>query len=457
VLAALCTLAIFALHTYWNNRIAIAVLYVAVVLIAINFCNRRGVIAIACGCAALTVLSFLISDGPHYTADSIGRSAVSLLAIAITTFLAVRIQSAAERTQNQARLLDLSHDAIFVRRTTDDIVYWNRGAEQLYGWTEAEALGQISYQMLRTSFPTERKKITAAVLNHGRWEGELVQTRKDGTQAIVSSRWSLQKDKHGVPIAILETDTDITASKQAQDTLAHAEADLAHVVRVSTLGELTTTIAHEVNQPLTGIVTNGEACLRWLDRDEIDIDEVTDTLKRIVRDGRRAGDVIQRLRTLSRKAEPQRIPLEINDVIADAVSLLQREFDARHVSLKLDLPPHLPTVKADRVQLQQVLINLLMNAIRAMQTAETRDLEIRTCLGGDDVLVAVIDSGCGIANVEGQLFHAFFTTKPDGIGMGLSICRSIIEAHGGRIWPSRNADAGSTFQFTLPVYRGDAL
>ncbi|HEY0147242.1 MAG TPA: histidine kinase dimerization/phospho-acceptor domain-containing protein, partial [Methylovirgula sp.] len=139
---------------------------------------------------------------------------------------------------------------------------------------------------------------------------------------------------------------DITASRQAQDTLERAEAELAHVARIATLGELTTTIAHEVNQPLTGIVTNGEACLRWLDRDEIDIDEVTDTLKRIVRDGRRAGDVIQRLRTLSQKAEPQRMPLEINDIVTDAVSLLQREIDARHVSLKLDLLPHLPIVNA---------------------------------------------------------------------------------------------------------------
>ncbi len=337
---------------------------------------------------------------------------------------------------------------------TDNIVYWNRGAEQLYGWSQIGARGQISYQMLQTEFPAMREKIFATILQNGRWEGELVQTRRNGTQAIVASRWSLQKDERGTPTAILQIDTDITASRQAQDTLERAEAELAHVARIATLGELTTTIAHEVNQPLTGIVTNGEACLRWLDRDEIDIDEVTETLKRIVRDGRRAGDVIQRLRTLSRKAEPQRMPIEINDVVADAVSLLQREIDARHVSLKLDLGPHLPTVKADRVQLQQVLINLVMNAIQAMQTSVARALEIHTCLDGNEVLVSIVDSGCGIANVEEQLFHTFFTTKSDGIGMGLSICRSIIEAHGGRIWPSRNPNLGSTFQFTLPSYRG---
>ncbi len=457
VLAALCVLAIFALHTYWNNRIAIAVLYVAVVLLAVNFCGRRGVIAVGFGCALLPILSFLISDGPIYSADSIGRSAVSLLAIGITTFLVVQIQAAAQRTQNQARLLDLSHDAILVRGMTDAIIYWNRGAEELYGWSQVDARGQISHQMLETEFPAMREKTFATLLRNGRWEGELVQTRRDGTQAIVASRWSLQKDERGTPTAILQIDTDITASRQAQDTLERAEAELAHVARIATLGELTTTIAHEVNQPLTGIVTNGEACLRWLDRDEIDIDEVTDTLKRIVRDGRRAGDVIQRLRTLSQKAEPQRMPLEINDIVTDAVSLLQREIDARHVSLKLDLLPHLPIVKADRVQLQQVLINLVMNAMQAMQTSAPRVIEIRTSFEDNEVLIAIVDSGCGIANVEAQLFHAFFTTKSDGIGMGLSICRSIIEAHGGRIWPSRNEDSGSTFQFTLPVYqRGGA-
>ncbi len=158
VLAVLCVLAIFALHTYWNNQIAIAVLYVAVVLLAVNFCGRRGVIAIGFGCALLTVLSFLISDGPAYSANSIGRSAVSILAIAITTFLVIQIQAAALRTQNQARLLDLSHDAIFVRGMTDDIIYWNRGAEELYGWKSVDARGQISHRMLETEFPASAKR-----------------------------------------------------------------------------------------------------------------------------------------------------------------------------------------------------------------------------------------------------------------------------------------------------------
>ncbi len=456
MLAALCTLAIFALHTFSNNRIAIAVLYVIVILISVNFSSRRGVFAIALGCAALTVLSFLISDGPHYAADSVWRSGVALLAILITTFLVLRMQSAAERLQNQAHLLDLSHDAIFVRDMADRIAYWNRGAEELYGWRSAETIGRFSLETVGTEFPMAREDVFAELMRTGRWEGELIQTRKDGTRVIVASRWSLQKDANGAPAAILETDTDMTAAKQAQDHLAQAQAELAHVARVATLGELTTTIAHEVNQPLTGIVTNSEACLRWLDRDELAIDEIRETLKRIVRDGRRAGDVVERLRGLSRKGEPQRLPLQINDLVADTLALLRREMKAQDVTLKVGLARHLPAVKADRVQLQQVLINLLINAMQAMHATprQGRDLEVRTAVqeDGTEVLVAIIDSGCGIANVEAQLFNPFFTTKSDGIGMGLSICRSIIEAHGGRIWPSRNVNAGSTFQFALPAY-----
>ena len=175
-----------------------------------------------------------------------------------------------------------------------------------------------------------------------------------------------------------------------------------------------------------------------------------------MRAGRRAGDVVERLRGLSRKGEPQRLPLQINDLVADTLALLRREMKAQDVTLKVGLARHLPAVKADRVQLQQVLINLLINAMQAMQATprQGRDLEVRTAVqeDGTEVLVAIIDSGCGIANVEAQLFNPFFTTKSDGIGMGLSICRSIIEAHGGRIWPSRNMNAGSTFQFALPAY-----
>lgn len=455
ILAALFALAIFGLHTFWNNHVALGVLYVTVILMASNFCGRSGIIAVAVICVALTVTSFIIADGPHYAPDSVGRSLVSLLAIAMTTVMAVRMRSGTIKFRDQAKLLDLTSDAMFVRNMDDVITYWNRGAEELYGWPREEALGRISPQLTQTRFLIPRDKVFAKLLKTGRWEGELVHSKSNGEEVLVASRWSLQTDDHGRPVAILETDTDITASRRAQDSLTQAQTELAHVARVATLGELTTTIAHEVNQPLAGIVTNGEACLRWLERDDLQIDEVRDAVKRMVRDGRRAADVIERLRTLSRKSPPHRTLVRLNELIKDTVSLLQREVSGAGVSLKLEFAEGIPIVDADRIQLQQVLINLIINALQSMAALPDtlpRKLRIATGShnGGRDVLVTVADTGCGIKGVEEHLFSTFFTTKQDGIGMGLSICRSIIEAYGGRIWASPNESVGTTFQFTLP-------
>jgi two-component system sensor kinase FixL len=237
--------------------------------------------------------------------------------------------------------------------------------------------------------------------------------------------------------------------------LAKAQAELAHVTRVATLGELTASIAHEVNQPLAGIVTNGEACLRWLARDVHE--EVKSAVERMISDARRASEVVRNLRELSKKGETQKTPLHINALIEETLPLVQREVSNNRISLALDLAGDLPIIFGDRVELQQVLINLIVNAIQAMTLIEDRprELVIRTRLHEtSQALLAVQDSGPGIdAKTEERLFRAFFTTKRDGMGMGLSICRSIIEAHGGQIWASRNAGAGATFQFALPPHR----
>jgi two-component system sensor kinase FixL len=392
--------------------------------------------------------------GENYDDTSVGRVVVALSANAITTFLAVRMQSAMASLRKQAELLDLTHDTIFVRDMNDVITYWNRGAEQLYGWPRSEALGQATHRLIQTQFPVARDEVMGQLLRTDRWEGELVHTRRDGGEVTVESRWSLQRDDRGRPTAILETNTDVTERKQAQETLAKAQAELAHVTRVATLGELTASIAHEVNQPLAGIVTNGEACLRWLERGVHE--EVKNAVERMISDGRRASEVVRHLRELSRKGDTQMTPLNVNAVVGDALPLVQRELSNHRVSLALDLTGGLPMVLGDRVQLQQVIINLLVNAIQAMAALadRPRELIIRTRQHETtQVLVAVQDSGPGIdPETESQLFNAFFTTKPDGMGMGLSICRSIIEAHGGRVWASSNAGAGATFQFALPSH-----
>jgi PAS domain S-box-containing protein len=631
----------------------------------------------------------------------------------------------------RAGLLDLTHDTVFVRDMADVVTYWNRAAEEFYGWTAKEAVGKVSDHLTQTIFPAPIEHIRATLLQAGRWEGELVHTKADGSQAVVASRWSLQRDQHGQPLAILETNNDITNRKLAEaklreseqryrfvfdatgvsifeqdfsevklaiddlrsrgigdvrsylathpdfvqraitlvktvdvndlavrlfgargkeellgpvermfvpetrdafvgaliaiaegrtsyevetvaqrlngerltvlltmtfpppparldrvlaalvdvtkrkraeylaghvfdtapdaiyivgrdytyrrvnpvfarrwrlpaeeivgmrmadlaghepfeetykpnldrcfageevsfggwfptpsgrrylaatysplrpdservlaalavtrdltdrvresEALQEARAELAHVTRVMTLGELTASIAHEVNQPLAAIVADANASLNWLAASPPDLGSVREALGAIVKDGHRASEVIQRIRQLATKTSPQKARLDMNDVIRDVVPLIGTEMRSHEVSVRTDLALALPPVLADRVQLQQVLINLVMNGIEAMASIDgrSRELVIRSQPGDDDhVVVAVQDAGVGIdAQKADQLFSAFYTTKPDGMGMGLSISRSIIEAHGGRLWATANPDHGATFHFALP-------
>jgi len=244
---------------------------------------------------------------------------------------------------------------------------------------------------------------------------------------------------------------------KAEDELQRMQAELAHVTRVMTLGELTSSIAHEVNQPLAAIVSNAESCLRWLDRETPQLDEARRASERIIKDAQRATEVIGRIRDLARYSDPEKSPLDINETIRETVPLLQRELLRQRVSLRLELASTLPKVLGDRVQLQQVIINLMVNGVEAI--ANATDLPRELIIGSrhhdpDHVLVAVQDSGIGFdpENVD-RLFTSFFTTKPGGMGMGLSICRSIIENHEGRLWASCNDGLGSTFQFTLVACR----
>jgi signal transduction histidine kinase len=234
-----------------------------------------------------------------------------------------------------------------------------------------------------------------------------------------------------------------------------AQAELARVGRLTTLGELVASIAHEVNQPLTGIVTNGDACLRWLNRDEPDLDEARDAVSGMMQDGRRAAQVIENLRAMARKSGPQLATLDIDDAIQEILVLTRSELTQHNVVLATDLSTGDRTVFGDRVQLQQVMLNLIMNGIEAMNGVTDRPKVLtisaeRVEPGG--VLVAVKDTGPGIdPAIADRIFESLFTTKPNGMGMGLSICRSIIEAHGGDFRASPNTPHGAIFQFTLPA------
>ena len=253
--------------------------------------------------------------------------------------------------------------------------------------------------------------------------------------------------------SVLVSIMDITERKQTEEELRKTQVELAHVTRVMTMGELAASIAHEVNQPLAAIVTNGNACLRWLAGESPNLDEARETARHIVRDGNRAGDVIGRIRTLLRKTGTEKELLDMNQVIREVVALAEGEVRSNGVALRTELAGDLPPILGDRVELEQVVLNLIVNAIEAMSAIgdRPRELVIRTQSGEvDQVRVTVQDSGIGLdPQCMGRIFDAFYTTKSQGMGMGLAISRSIIAAHGGQLWAVPNDGPGATFQFTL--------
>jgi two-component system sensor kinase FixL len=363
-------------------------------------------------------------------------------------------ERAEETLRERAALLDLTHDTVFARDMNDVITYWNRGAVELYGWKKEEAVGQVSHRLMQTVFPAPLEEVHSELLRAGRWEGELVHTKRDGTQVMVASRWSLQRDERGTPLAILETNNDITERKRAEEALQKTQAELAHVTRVTTMGELTSAIAHEVSQPLTALVTSSNACLRWLASDPPNLDEARECLQRIIRDSNRSSEVVMRIRSLVRKSSPARTRLDLNEAIRELVAITDAEARRQRVLVRTELAADLPPVRGDRVQLQQVILNLVMNGIEAMKEVTDRPRELLVRSKSHDsgqALVAVQDSGIGLdqQSLE-RVFEAFYTTKAGGMGMGLSISRSIIEAHRGRLWATANDGCGATFQFTLP-------
>lgn len=262
-------------------------------------------------------------------------------------------------------------------------------------------------------------------------------------------------DEAGDFVEFVGTVLDVTERRQAEEE----RQAIAHAHRITTMGQLTASIAHEVNQPIAATVINAQAALRWLDMKPPDLQEVREALGRIVGNGRRAGEVLGGIRALVAKTPPPKDRLDINNIILEVIALTRSEIHGDGVALRTQLAPDLPFVQGDRVQLQQVMLNLILNAVESLSgiSEGSRDLLISSEGGGDRVRVAVQDSGPGLSpqSVD-RLFDAFYTTKPKGMGMGLTICRSIIEAHGGRLWVTANEPRGAMFQFTLPPEWGEA-
>ena len=451
-------LLIFVIDTFTMLDIAVAVMYVVVVLLSANFCGRRGILLWGLACAALTLTSFLCTHAFSATEGVLGRTFISILAIATTTLLAMRIRSATDALRrSEGYLADaqrLSRTGSFFFNAATDEYIWS---DETYRIFEYDRSIKPTIELARARLHPDDLKAWNASIEERRTRRENVdmQYRLSFPGGRVKHIHSLAHpdSSPGGDLEYVGALMDITAAKQAEDELHEAHTALTHVTRVTALGELMASIAHEVNQPLAGIVTNGEACKRWLARDVPDLDEAQSAVQRMINDGRRASEIIRRLWALSRKDGLQIAPLNLNDIITEAIPLVRRELINSNVDLRMELSPALPLTMGDRIQLQQVIINLAVNAVQSMSKVKVRARTL--CIRSErynetGICVSVRDNGTGIDpdNLD-RLFKAFFTTRDGGMGMGLSICRSIIEAHGGQMWARNNDDFGASFGFTL--------
>jgi PAS domain S-box-containing protein len=455
ILLSIC--AICLLDTLTTLHITIAVLYVLVLLLSINVLSRQAILILGCLCVVLTLVADFNADDGRSIDDGAAwmRCLISSVTIAGATWLVLRNQAAAVSLADQIRILEQTHDAIIVRDMHYRITHWNHGACSLFGWSATEALGQTCYSLLSTDGQTSQRPASLELLSNDRWEGEEIYDRRDGAKLYVSSRWTVRRDVNGVARSIISASNDITAFRQAEEALCQSQAQLAHATRITMLGELMASIAHEINQPLAAISTYGAASLRWLERDTPNIAEASQAVGKMISDSKRASEVIRRVRALSRKCDAVHAPLDLNTTVEDSLALLTREMARKNIALVRDLDPCPVEVTGDRVQLQQVVINLIINSVQAMNgsASRPRDIIIRTRRQAGRALMTIIDSGPGFP--PGQLphlFDAFFTTKPEGMGLGLSICRSIVESHAGDIQAQNRTDRqGACIQISLPV------
>jgi PAS domain S-box-containing protein len=371
-----------------------------------------------------------------------------------------RAEEAFRTVERQARaIVDSALDAVIVMDAQGIITEWNKQAEETFGWTRPEALGR---RMSETIIPAQYRLSHERGLEHFFKTGqgpvlnrriEITALRRDGTEFPVEL--TITPLQSGDTWTFSSFIRDITARRQAEEDLRTAHAELAHVNRVMTMGELAASIAHEVNQPLAAIVASGDSCIAWLANETPNLEKARAAAGRVVQAAAQASDIVRRIRALFRKMPSVTTPLEINVVIAETLSLVGGEVQRKGVSLDTELAANLPAVLGDRIQLQQVILNLAINATEAMAGFEDqpRRLVIQSKLAErSEILVSVADSGPGIDPEQtARLFAPFFTTKPEGIGMGLSISRSIIEAHGGRLWVVANQPRGAVFHFALPA------
>ncbi|MGF6774790.1 PAS domain S-box-containing protein [Paraburkholderia sp. GAS199] len=379
----------------------------------------------------------------------------------VNTDIEARKQAEEALERSEAFLRDaqqLSRTGSIATRFPDRTMWWS---DETYRIFEYERDVVPSFEAIVARAHPDDRSIVLSAFGQGEGGAALVDvahrlTMPNGTTKYVHYVAHLAPSQSGGPEYVGAL-MDITDTKRAQEALARSSAELAHVTRITMLGELAASIAHEVTQPIAAVAACGGAALRWLHRPTPELGEVEQSVTQMIRDAKRASEIIQRIRTMSTKRDRNPTTIDLNGIVGESVELMGREMERHRVYLQLDLDEPSPTACCDRVQLQQVLVNLMMNGIQAMaDVSGMRTLKIVTRqFDGDYAHVIVQDTGNGISEENAdRLFSAFFTTKADGMGMGLSICRSIVEAHGGRIWAESPAGGGAVLQFILPVDEG---
>ena len=367
------------------------------------------------------------------------------------------LQALQESEQRWRAVYENSAVGIALSDLDGNILAVNPACQTMLGYAEEE-LRKVSVMQITCEQDSAASRSYVEQLRLGSIREYHLQKRyerKDGGVVWASTNVSLIPGSDSMAPMLVGIIEDITERKNAEEALLQAQSDLARVSRVTTMGELVASIAHEINQPLAAVVANGQASLRWLAVAPSNVQEAEDAVRRIVRDANRASEVIARIRQFLKRGDSSRAPVAVAEVIADALVLVQDQARSNGISLSSAAAADLPAVLADRVQLQQVLLNLVMNAIEAMAShdAAAHTLAIDAARQNGTVVVAVRDSGVGLDPAQREhIFDAFYTTKADGMGMGLAISRSIIEAHGGRLWATANSGEGETFRFSLPAY-----
>ena len=353
---------------------------------------------------------------------------------------------------NVRALLECVTDGLLIVSSEGGVDHANAAAATLLGYPRDELIGQ-SIDKLVPRF---------ARTGHGLRGAKVGATPKSGAMVPSAELLALRKDGSEIPVAVTVAPVGAgfhatlydVSDRRAELEAHHLETELARVSRAATFGEFAASLAHELNQPLCAIVNNGRAVQRLLLQGGNTYTEVRAALTDIVHDGRRAGAVIDGLRAMFKKDEPVHVPVSLNELVHGVIRLVHSDGQRRHVPLRLDLDPRLPPALGDEIQLQQVLVSLIRNAFEAVEPASTDSPEVvvgTAGIGEDGIELTVRDNGIGMdAETMGRIFDAFYTTKPDGLGMGLTICHTIVEAHGGRLWPCANADGGVTFHLCIP-------